>query len=152
MKETIKEVDSMKRFGLWVWMAFVIAGICSCSSAKMDVKSLDSEWNITEMNGKRLDPAKTRQFLAFDISRQTLSGNAGCNRISGRIIYNPAQKNIIRFGQVIVTRMACLNMTYEDELLKTLEKVVRFEMEKKSPLKVALYGTDNSKLLVIEKR
>ena len=41
---------------------------------------LDGEWGVVEMNGKTLNPEETHQVLVFDVARQGLSGNAGCNR------------------------------------------------------------------------
>ena len=38
---------------------------------------------VVEMNGKTLNPEETHQVLVFDVARQGLSGNAGCNRLMG---------------------------------------------------------------------
>lgn len=115
---------------------------------------LDGEWGVIELDGKILDPVETRQVLVFDIPRKHLSGNAGCNRMTGGIEYREAQKNIIKFPQVATTRMACPDMQGEQQLLKVLNNVVRFEaVDNTKPItKIALYGIDNSKLLVIEKQ
>ena len=50
--------------------------------------------------------------------------------------------------------MACPDMGGERELLQALDKVVRFEAEGdvRPVNKIALYGTDNTKLMVIEKK
>ena len=93
-------------------------------------------------------------FYIFDVAGNRLSGNAGCNRIMGQIEYSEMYKNIIKFPQVATTRMGCPDMSGEKELLTALDKVVRFEAvgENKPVDEIALYGTDNSKLLVIKKQ
>ena len=90
----------------------------------------------------------------FDVARQGLSGNAGCNRLMGKIEYNDAYRNIIKFPQVATTRMACPDMSGERELLEALNKVVRFEAQgEAAPVtEIALFGTNNDKLLVIKKQ
>ena len=72
----------------------------------------------------------------------------------GQIEYSDSRKIIIKFPQVATTRMACPDMSGERELLQALDKVVRFDAvgEVKPVNKIALYGTDNTKLMVIEKK
>ena len=103
---------------------------------------------------KRLSPTWTNQVIEFDVARHSLSGRAGCNRMMGQIEYSDSRKNIIKFPQVATTRMACPDMSGERELLQALDKVVRFDAvgEVKPVNKIALYGTDNTKLMVIEKK
>lgn len=115
---------------------------------------LDGEWNVIEMNGKMLDPAQTRQVIGIEAASRRLSGNAGCNRIMGQVEYSDAHKNIIKFPHIGTTRMACPDMSGEQELLETLAKVVRFEAvgDKKPVTRIALYSLNNTKLLVLQKK
>lgn len=129
----------------------------SCKSQKAVVAAfsdLNGEWNIVELNGNALDAGDTHPFIVFDMDRKIVSGNAGCNRMTGQIEFSDAQKNIIKFPQIATTRMACPDMKGEQELLQALNKVVRFAPENNAgPIeKIALYGTDNTKLMVIEKK
>ncbi|MCL3850682.1 MULTISPECIES: META domain-containing protein [Parabacteroides] len=147
----------MKKY-LFLCLAVVgIAVFASCKSQKAVVATfsdLDGEWSVVELNGKRLDPADSKQLIVIDVARKHLSGNAGCNRMNGNIEYTDAQKNIIKFPQVATTRMACPDMKGEQEFLDALNKVVRFQAEglTKPVNTVALYGTDNGKLMVIQKK
>lgn len=147
----------MKKY-LFLCLAVVgIAVFASCKSQKAVVTSfsdLDGEWSVVELNGKKLDPADSKQLIVIDVARKHLSGNAGCNRMNGNIEYTDAQKNIIKFPQVATTRMACPNMQAEQEFLEALNKVVRFQAEGnvKPVNTIALYGTDNGKLMVIQKK
>lgn len=147
----------MKKY-LFLCLAVVgIAVFASCKSQKAVVASfsdLDGEWSVVELNGKKLDPADSKQLIVIDVARKHLSGNAGCNRMNGNIEYTDAQKNIIKFSQVATTRMACPDMQAEQEFLEALNKVVRFQAEGnvKPVNTIALYGTDNGKLMVIQKK
>ena len=147
----------MKKY-LYLCLAVVgIAVFASCKSQKAVVASysdLDGEWSVVELNGKKLDPADSKQLIVIDVARNHLSGNAGCNRMNGNIEYSEARKNIIKFPQVATTRMACPDLKGEREFLEALNKVVRFEAEAnvKPVNTIAFYGTDNGKLMVIEKK
>lgn len=147
----------MKKY-LFLCLAVVgIAVFASCKSQKAVVASfsdLDGEWSVVELNGKKLDSADSKQLIVIDVARKHLSGNAGCNRMNGNIEYTDAQKNIIKFPQVATTRMACPNLAAEQEFLEALNKVVRFQAEGnvKPVNTIALYGTDNGKLMVIQKK
>ena len=116
---------------------------------------LDGEWGVVEMNGKTLNPEETHQVLVFDVARSKgLSGKCRLQSLMGKIEYNDAYKNIIKFPQVATTRMACPDMSGERELLEALNKVVRFEAQgEAAPVtEIALFGTNNDKLLVIKKQ
>ena len=118
---------------MYLCLAALSIGIFASCKAKKGVEAtfsdLDGSWNIVELNGKVLNPAETNQVIEFDVARHSLSGRAGCNRMMG-------------------------HMSGERELLQALDKVVRFDAvgEVKPVNKIALYGTDNTKLMVIEKK
>lgn len=147
----------MKNF-LYVCLAIVCVGAwVSCKSQKFVVATfsdLNGEWNVVELNGKKVNPAETHQFLVLDTDRKSLSGNAGCNRMMGKIEYSESQKNIIKFPNIATTRMACPDMSGEQTLLEALGKVVRFQAvgDTKPVSTIALYGTDNTLLMTIQKK
>ena len=72
----------------------------------------------------------------------------------GKIEYSDSRKHIIKFPQVATTRMACPDMSGERELLQVLDKVVRFEAEGEvKPVdRIVFYGTDNARLMIIERK
>lgn len=143
----------------YVFLCLAIVGIiafASCKSQKAVVASfndLDGEWSVVELNGIKQLSDQSKQQIVFDVVRKQLTGNAGCNRMNGNIEYTELQKSIIKFPRVATTRMACADLKREQEFLDALNKVVRFEAEGSSkPInKIAFYGTDNKKLMVIEK-
>lgn len=147
----------MKNF-LYVCLAIVCVGaLASCKSQKAVVATfsdLNGEWDVVELDGKKVNSAETHPFLVLDMERKSLSGNAGCNRMMGKIEYSESQKNIIKFPNIATTRMACPDMGGEQALLKALGKVVRFEAvgDTKPVSTIALYGTDNTLLMTIQKK
>ena len=74
----------MRKGLFYICLLLVGVGLfAGCKSKKAVVASfsdLDGEWGVVEMNGKTLNPEETHQVLVFDVARQGLSGNAGCNR------------------------------------------------------------------------
>lgn len=144
----------------YLYICLAVAGIAlfaSCKTQKAMIvtySDLDGEWQVAELNGKKLDPSESKQLLVIDYARNHLSGNAGCNRMNGNIEYTEGRKNIIKFPQVATTRMACPDMQGEQEFLEALNNVVRFEAEGdvKPVNTFAFYGTDNTKLMVIQRK
>ena len=138
-------------------MAGALIALSSCRSSKdaATLSSINGEWNIIEINGAAVVPAPNQEFpfIGFDTNTGKVFGNSGCNRMMGSFDVN-AKPGTIDLGAMASTRMACPDMGGERELLQALDKVVRFEAEGdvKPVNKIALYGTDNTKLMVIEKK
>ncbi len=136
-------------------MGIVLSVGCKSKKAvAFSFPDLDGEWEVVEINGYRLDGEKPCPTLVFDMLRRGLSGNAGCNRLMGKIEFREKHENIIRFLQVATTRMACPDMDVEREFLAALERVVRFEpIGETAPVKeIAMFGPSGDKLLVLSQR
>ena len=105
----------------------------SCKSGQkataMPFSALDGTWNVVELNGKTVSPELSKQQLILDLPQQTLSGNAGCNRMRGQIEYNEERPSIIKFSEVVTTRMACPALENELALLNAFGEVVRYNAE-----------------------
>lgn len=145
----------------YVYIGAVVLLLLGCITAcrthrqaTASFSDLDGEWNVIEMNGKQLDPAVTHPIIGIEAAAHRLYGNAGCNRMMGQIEYSDSHKNIIKFPHIGTTRMACPDMSGENELLKTLSEVVRFEAvgDKKPVTQIALYNLTNKKLLVLQRK
>jgi heat shock protein HslJ len=129
----------------------MLAGGCKAQQTAIPLSALQGEWNIIELNGRKLVPEETRQLLKFDAEASRINGNAGCNIFAGNIEHNSNNpQNNISFTKVISTRKACFDgMQLENELLKTLDKVSRFDREQEV---VSFYDAENNKLFVISPR
>ena len=50
----------------------------------MKLSVLNGEWKIKEVNGEAIPSGMEKQpFIAFDVKKKTIHGNAGCNLING---------------------------------------------------------------------
>ncbi|MDR1257894.1 MAG: META domain-containing protein [Tannerellaceae bacterium] len=132
-------------------LAAILTG-CKLQKTPAAFSIPDGEWSIIELMGEKLLPEATKQFLIFDAASRRLSGDAGCNRISGNIEPGGGRgKNGIKFQGIVSTRKACLDMRLEDELLRALDDAVRFDSEGRDGQAkiIVFYGTDNQRLFVI---
>ena len=143
----------MKKY-MYLCLAVLGIGFLASCKAKKGVEAtfsdLDGGWNIVELNGKAMNPAETNQSIEFDVARQTLSGKAGCNRMMGKIEYSDSRKHIIKFPQVATTRMACPDMTVENNVLSALNKVKKYKKLGKE--NIALCGASNRPIVVLQKK
>lgn len=105
-----------------------------------------SYWQLREIAGKQVaDPAEGARApsLVFEREGNRVLGFAGCNRFSGTCEY--LGEGRLRFSMMAATRMACPDMTVEDEFLRALGtadsyttngKVLKLLRAKMAPLAV----------------
>lgn len=85
------------------------------------------KWRLTEVKGAPVGAGDA--FITFNRERRAISGNTGCNLMSGGFEINGTH---ISFQRVITTRRACLNqdvMRVEREFTRALEEATRFAVE-----------------------
>jgi len=102
-----------------------------CGGAVLPPETLaDTGWGIVAIDGRRIAPAENYRL---EFSGGRISGQAGCNRISGP--YREAARTI-RSGPMAVTRMACPEprMTHERRTLRLLGGPVRYSFADGSTL------------------
>jgi heat shock protein HslJ len=132
-------------------MAFALLG-GSCKSQKplAAYSGLEGEWDVIELNGQVFAPEEKKPFLMFNLTDNRVSGNAGCNQISGSMEREDARTNKLKFSEVVSTRKACIDMRTEDAFLKALHQVASFEADGSQAAKaIVFYGADKQKLFVI---
>lgn len=81
---------------------------------------LEGSWNLVELQGKTIKPKdfeRNQPALSIDLAKGSVSGSAGCNRITGTL--EPIGDRI-NFGPLAATRMSCPNMEVESQFLKIL--------------------------------
>ncbi len=108
---------------LFVIIGILSLGVFAQNNRRNDLN--DKRWELTEINGSRVDSSKA--FLEIADSNTRFSGNAGCNRMFGDV--SVSGKNI-NFGSVGLTRMLCNErgvMRLETDFTRALERVTRFE-------------------------
>lgn len=119
---------------------------------KTDVRLsiLDGEWSIREVNGESVPSDMEKQpFMAFDVKKKTIHGNAGCNVMNGGFETSAENARSISFPGVATTMMACPDMELEGKILKAINEVKSFDVLADG--KIGLYDADAKMVLLLEK-
>lgn len=86
-------------------------------------------WVLEKLNGKIVgttDFLKEVPNLEINSSTNNFLGFAGCNRMNGTIFF---ERGLLRFTNIITTRMACPGINKESEFLKTLQSTTSYKVE-----------------------
>lgn len=93
------------------------------------LSSLKGDWRVVSLYGAALpEGMETVPALNFDVTANRVTGNSGCNRLSGEIRHDAAVENSISFANVASTRMACPDMDTENQVLSALNQVCAYGM------------------------
>lgn len=143
----------MKKMFVSLCMASALIGLSSCGSTKSvaTLSSIGGEWNIIEINGTAVVPAPNQNFpfIGFDTENGRVYGNSGCNRVMGSFDVN-AKPGTINLGTMGGTRMACPDMTVEQNVLSALTQVKKYKKLGKENM--ALCNSSNRPILVLQKK
>lgn len=144
---------TMKKVFVSLCMASALIGLSSCGSTKnaATLSSIGGEWNIIEVNGTSVVPAPGQEFpfIGFDTKNGKVYGNSGCNRMMGSFDVN-AKPGTISLGAMGSTRMACPDMTVENNVLSALAQVKKYKKLGKENM--ALCGSSNRPVIVLQKK
>ena len=79
-------------------------------------------WRLVELNGKMISNTNDSKepHLVLKSFNNRIVGNGGCNGFSGK--YELMKGNGIRISNLISTKMACMEITYESDFLNVLKK------------------------------
>jgi heat shock protein HslJ/uncharacterized membrane protein len=86
-------------------------------------------WVLEKLNGEKVnltDFMKELPNLEINSSTNQFMGFAGCNRMNGTIFF---EKGLLRFANVVTTRMACGENNKENDFLKALQSTTRYKVE-----------------------
>jgi hypothetical protein len=143
----------MKKVIVSLCMAGALIALSSCRSSKdaATLSSINGEWNIIEINGAAVVPAPNQEFpfIGFDTNTGKVFGNSGCNRMMGSFDVN-AKPGTIDLGAMASTRMACPDMTLEQNVLSALGQVKKYKKLGKE--NIALCGSSNRPIIVLQKK
>jgi len=86
-------------------------------------RKLNNKWILDKIGNTAVqaDDYNKLPALQFDLAKQRVSGNDGCNSIGGKI---EVQGNRIKFGDLISTKMACIK--------KSIESIISAQVSGKS--------------------
>ena len=102
---------------------------------KMDLDHVITEkyWKLVELNGKAIPPVeKGRREAHFILKNQDnrVTGSTGCNNLMGSFeLSGSMDDNRISFSPMATTRMACVDVNYEQEFLNVFEDCDRYSIQ-----------------------
>lgn len=97
-----------------------LAGMMNILNAKWALQSLAGQSSLGDLFGNKLP------FLQFDTQAKRVSGNNGCNSITGPLTITEGNK--ISFPQMASTKMACPERG-ESVFMDALNKVTNFKVD-----------------------
>jgi len=80
---------------------------------------LEVYWKLAELNGKSIGDENEPHLVLKSLNNRIV-GNGGCNGFGGK--YELTKGNGIRISNLISTKMACMEITYESTFFNVLEK------------------------------
>jgi heat shock protein HslJ len=86
-------------------------------------------WVLEKLNGKTVsttDFIKELPNLEINSSTNNFMGFAGCNRMNGTLFF---ERGLLRFTNIITTRMGCPGNNKESEFLKALQSTTSYQVE-----------------------
>jgi len=124
--------------------------VASCGSTNKMSKSLTAlsknDWQLYSLNAQQYKATEGGKIpkLSFDAQKMQVSGNGGCNSLSGPFT---SEKDKLSFGQLATTRMACPGDNIEPRFLDALSKTSKFSIYEG---KLVLNDSDGKQLMVME--
>lgn len=121
----------MKKIVVLMSLVGVAIFLFSCRSTEklLSSSSINGEWDIVEINGVKVITGDSGHlpFIGFDGEEGRIYGNSGCNRMMGTFKLN-AKPGSLDFGPIASTRMACPDMTTEQNVLNILSQVKTYRL------------------------
>lgn len=111
------------------------------------LSEIEGKWRIVSVFGETMPVSDETPYVNFDTENSRVSAFAGCNRLSGSI--KSGEKNTLTISNVASTRMACPDMSTEQNVLTALEQVSGFGI---SPDESLLLFSDGGNVVMVLKR
>jgi len=91
----------------------------------------ETKWRLVSLNKtKVIQNGNKAYFLKLNSKDARFTAFAGCNSIAGNYVMPSSNK--LDFSEVIMTRMACPDMTLEDKFGAMLVKVLSYKLDKET--------------------
>lgn len=108
---------------------------------------LNGEWILARINGNVINRMVALPTINFDLTKQNVSGNDGCNTYTGS--FSKLTQNELDFSPLASTKKACINKNIASEYYKTLEEVTSYKVEQ---TKLILLNKNGEEVLVFMKK
>ena len=111
---------------LFIVLVVVVAFNCS-PKLSPDSGWEHQEWVVVEMKGVPVQQSGGRRdaHITFDPTVKRFSGNGGCNQVNGSY---SVDKKMIKFTEVLSTKMSCNDIDFENTFLSTLSSIDHYEV------------------------
>lgn len=143
----------MRKIVVSIVVAAAALALMSCGTTKkaVSLSSLSGEWNIIEINGAAVVPGQGQElpFIGFNTANGKVFGYSGCNRMMGSFDLN-AQPGVLNLSRLASTRMACPDMTTEQNVLNALDQVRGYK--KAGRHNIALCNASGRPVVVLAKK
>lgn len=99
-----------------------------CGNYSIDYRLYD-HWVLESLEGKELDRTLfTNDLPSMEINSSTkkVNGFSGCNRFNGSIFQ---ERELLRFTQLLSTKMACNQLSFEDSFLNVLQRSTGYKIK-----------------------
>ena len=99
-----------------------------CGNYTTDYRLTDI-WVLEELNNIKVtskDFTKELPLIEINTTDNKFSGYAGCNRMNGTLFF---ERGIIRFTNIITTKMFCPSPNKENEFIKALQSATTYKIE-----------------------
>jgi heat shock protein HslJ len=106
----------------------VASGATPSGSDEVIYELTGTRWALAQINGKpvTIEGQQREPYVVLESASTRVVGYAGCNRIAGSY---ELRDEMLGFGQIRSTRMACPQLATEDALLKALKETRRWRIE-----------------------
>lgn len=116
----------MCRFFFYSFLLVTASSCRTVHTASSTALLLDTRWVIEQIDGKAVAEDAPEAYITLQSGEaQTVSGNTGCNAISGT--FRVADGGLT-FSGVAMTRRACLNANIESEFTGVLSRTAAYRI------------------------
>ncbi|MDR0667142.1 MAG: META domain-containing protein [Prevotellaceae bacterium] len=110
----------------FIFLYILILFTAACGVAAPDALLFDAPWHVEQLNGVAVDSTGARAFILLRSGDgRTVSGNTGCNALSGTFTLN---KDQLTFSDMAVTRRACFGKNVEQLFLDALARITHYRL------------------------
>lgn len=115
----------------------------------LDVKLLEGQWNLSEMNGESITKEEDVPFLIFDLKENRLAGFTGCNRLTGTLDTKKLKECVADFTNMGMTRMMCQDNHTEADFVDALNHAKTLRVVDNT---LYIYNIEDGQSLVLKKK
>ncbi|KAA6335411.1 hypothetical protein EZS27_016352 [termite gut metagenome] len=113
--------------------------------------ALSGEWKITEITGAIIPvEMENKPSLFFDISKESIHVNAGCNAINAHFFTDPDDAYAISFSKMATTMKACPDMGLEKQVINALHETQSYNMSGKGD--IIFYDKSEKLIMILTKK